>query len=45
MQAVRPQGKYKFQAWKKLHESGIIPAEAQKRYVELVGKLRQKYNL
>ncbi|KAL1992134.1 hypothetical protein VTN49DRAFT_4166 [Thermomyces lanuginosus] len=38
-------GKYKFQAWKKLHESGITPAEAQKKYVEFVESLKQKYNL
>lgn len=43
--AVRLQGKYKFQAWKKLHESGITPAEAQKKYVEFVESLKQKYNL
>ncbi|MCJ1304741.1 hypothetical protein MMC08_007554 [Hypocenomyce scalaris] len=33
-------GKYKYNAWKKVHEEGITVEEAQKKYVELVEKLK-----
>lgn len=37
------QGKYKYDQWKKEVESGMTPAEAQKKYVELVGNFKSKY--
>jgi len=36
-------GKYKYNAWKKIVEEGVTPEEAQKRYVELIEKLKEKY--
>ena len=39
------EGKAKLSAWKKLAETGITPAEAQKKYVELVESIKQKYGL
>jgi diazepam-binding inhibitor (GABA receptor modulating acyl-CoA-binding protein) len=38
-----PQGKYKYNAWKKIVEEDVTPEDAQKRYVELIEKLKEKY--
>ncbi|KAI0111448.1 acyl-CoA-binding protein [Daldinia grandis] len=35
-------GKYKYQAWQKVADEGISPAEAQERYVKLVETLKEK---
>ncbi|KAF3061953.1 putative acyl-CoA-binding protein [Daldinia childiae] len=35
--------KYKYQAWQKLVDEGISPADAQDRYVKLVETLKEKY--
>lgn len=37
------QGKAKKNAWKKVHDEGVSPEDAQKRYVELVEKLKEKH--
>ncbi|EAS29189.1 uncharacterized protein CIMG_07935 [Coccidioides immitis RS] len=36
-------GKYKYNKWKSIVEEGVTPEEAQKRYVELIEKLKAKY--
>ncbi|KAG4414382.1 hypothetical protein IFR04_012482 [Cadophora malorum] len=37
--------KIKREAWQKIHEQGVNFEEAQKRYVEAVNKLKEKYGL
>ena len=37
------QEKAKRGAWEKVHKEGIKPADAQKRYVQLVNDLKKKY--
>lgn len=37
------QGKYKYKAWEKLVNDGVTPADAEKRYVELVEEMKQKH--
>lgn len=37
------QGKAKKGAWKKIHDEGVSAEDAQKRYVELVEKLKEKH--
>lgn len=37
------QGKYKYAEWKKIVDEGVTPEEAQRRYVELIEKLKAKY--
>ncbi len=37
------QGKAKKRAWQKIVDEGVTPEEAQKRYVELVEKLKSAY--
>ncbi|KAL1976804.1 hypothetical protein VTN31DRAFT_3086 [Thermomyces dupontii] len=39
------EGKAKLAAWKKVAETGITPAEAQKKYIKLVENIKQKYGL
>ncbi|EXJ92187.1 diazepam-binding inhibitor (GABA receptor modulator, acyl-CoA-binding protein) [Capronia epimyces CBS 606.96] len=36
-------GKAKHKAWQKEVDAGTTAADAEKRYVELVGKLKEKY--
>ncbi|KAK2753418.1 hypothetical protein FQN55_003547 [Onygenales sp. PD_40] len=36
-------GKYKYNAWKKIAEEGLSAEDAQKQYVELIEKLKEKY--
>lgn len=36
-------GKAKKRAWQKVVDEGVKPADAEKKYVELVGKLKEKY--
>ncbi|KAF2484896.1 acyl-CoA-binding protein [Neohortaea acidophila] len=36
-------GKAKKGAWKKIHDEGVSAEDAQKRYVELVEKLKEKH--
>lgn len=40
---VLSQGKTKHKAWKKIDDEGVTAEEAQKQYVELVEKLKDKY--
>ncbi|KAL9117556.1 MAG: hypothetical protein Q9187_005908 [Circinaria calcarea] len=35
--------KPKYDAWKKVNDAGVTPAEAQKKYVELYNKLKSDY--
>ncbi|KAI0844118.1 acyl-CoA-binding protein [Daldinia vernicosa] len=35
--------KYKYQAWQKVVDEGVSPADAQDRYVKLVETLKEKY--
>jgi len=37
------EAKYKYNAWKKVVDEGVTPEEAQKQYVQLVEKLKEKY--
>ena len=37
------QGKYKYNAWKKLVEEGVTAEQAKERYVALVEELKGKY--
>ncbi|KAK4692263.1 hypothetical protein P7C71_g4907, partial [Lecanoromycetidae sp. Uapishka_2] len=37
------QGKYKYNAWKKVSEDKVTPQAAQKHYVDLVTKLKGTY--
>ncbi|OCK74978.1 acyl-CoA-binding protein [Lepidopterella palustris CBS 459.81] len=37
--------KIKRSAWQKVHEAGVEPEDAQKRYVEAMNKLKVKYGL
>lgn len=37
------QGKAKRKAWQKIVDEGVTPQEAQKRYVALVEKLKEKH--
>lgn len=39
----RIQGKAKYAAWKKVADEGISAEEAQKRYVDFIEKLKEKY--
>ncbi|CAF9932117.1 MAG: hypothetical protein GOMPHAMPRED_006494 [Gomphillus americanus] len=36
-------GKYKYNAWKKEVDAKLTPADAEKKYIELAGKLREKH--
>ncbi|KAL9090517.1 MAG: hypothetical protein Q9165_005278 [Trypethelium subeluteriae] len=36
-------GKAKYNQWQKLVNDGVTKADAEKKYVELVGSLKQKY--
>ncbi|OJD15561.1 hypothetical protein AJ78_04184 [Emergomyces pasteurianus Ep9510] len=36
-------GKYKYSAWKKVADEGLSAEDAQKKYVALIEKLKQKY--
>ncbi|KAI9691272.1 MAG: hypothetical protein M1820_009803 [Bogoriella megaspora] len=36
-------GKAKYGHWEKLHNDGVKKADAEKKYVELVNSLKQKY--
>lgn len=40
---MMPQEKEKRKAWQKLLDEGVTPADAEKKYVELVGQLKEKY--
>ncbi|KKZ66648.1 diazepam-binding inhibitor (GABA receptor modulator, acyl-CoA-binding protein) [[Emmonsia] crescens] len=35
--------KYKYNAWKKLADEGLSAEDAQKQYIELIEKFKQKY--
>ncbi|KAF1819666.1 uncharacterized protein K489DRAFT_383914 [Dissoconium aciculare CBS 342.82] len=35
----------KWRAWKAVADTGITPEEAQKKYVDLVGELKERYGL
>jgi hypothetical protein len=37
------QGKYKYKAWEKLVNDGVTPADAEKKYIELVEEMKQKH--
>ncbi|EEQ85603.1 hypothetical protein RJZ56_006555 [Blastomyces dermatitidis] len=36
-------GKYKYNSWKKVADEGLSSEDAQKQYVELIEKLKEKY--
>ena len=38
------QGKYKWDAWKKVVDDGVTPAQAEKKYVELYNATKAKYH-
>ncbi|KAI8685815.1 ACB domain-containing protein [Fusarium keratoplasticum] len=40
---THPQGKAKYNAWKKVAEEGVTPDAAQEQYVKLVEELKEKY--
>lgn len=37
------QGKYKYNAWKKIVDEKVTPEKAQTKYVDLVEKLKKAY--
>ena len=39
----KQQGKAKRRAWQKLCDEGVSEADAQQRYIDLVGKLKEQY--
>ncbi|KAL9117717.1 MAG: hypothetical protein Q9187_005745 [Circinaria calcarea] len=40
---VKLEGKAKYNAWKKVNDAKVTPAEAQKKYVELYKKIKSDY--